>query len=168
MFNTGFGALAESPLDLYPSDIASEIDALNDQMYHGLNNGVYRAGFATTQVAYEDAFKQVFATLDALDARLVDGRRFLFGDRFTESDIRAFVTLVRFDVAYHGVFKCNRKRIVDYSALQAYLLRVLDWRGIRETVSIDHIKRGYYSIKSLNPNGITSLGPAIPGLTDRA
>ena len=110
-----------TPLDLYPSDIASEIDALNDQMYDGLNNGVYRAGFAATQVAYEDAFKQVFATLDALEARLVDGRRFLFGDRFTESDIRAFVTLVRFDVAYHGVFKCNRKRIVDYPALQAYL-----------------------------------------------
>ena len=90
-------------------------------MYGGLNNGVYRAGFATTQLAYEDAFKQVFATLDALEARLADGRRFLFGDRFTESDIRAFVTLVRFDVAYHGVFKCNRKRIVDYPALQAYL-----------------------------------------------
>ena len=122
-------------------------------MYDGLNNGVYRAGFATTQIAYEDAFKQVFATLDALEARLADGRRFLFGDRFTESDIRAFVTLVRFDVAYHGAFKCNRQRIVDYPALQAYLLRVLDWNGIRETVSIDHIKRGYYSIKSLNPNG---------------
>ncbi len=109
--------------------LLDEIDALNDQMYGGLNNGVYRAGFATTQVAYEDAFKQVFATLDALEARLADGRRFLFGDRFTESDIRAFVTLVRFDVAYHGVFKCNRRRIVDYPALQAYLLRVLDWRG---------------------------------------
>ena len=107
----------------------------------------------------------MFATLDALEARLADGRRFLFGDRFTESDIRAFVTLVRFDVAYHGVFKCNRKRIVDYPALQAYLMRVLDWNGIRETVSIDHIKRGYYSIKSLNPNGVTPLGPDIPGLT---
>ena len=93
MFNAGFGALAESPLDLYPYDIASEIDALNDQMYGGLNNGVYRAGFATTQVAYEDAFKQVFATLDALEARLADGRRFLFGERFTESDIRAFVAI---------------------------------------------------------------------------
>jgi len=167
MFNAGFGRLAESPLDLYPSDIADEIDALNDQMYDGLNNGVYRAGFATTQVAYEDAFKQVFATLDALEARLADGRHFLFGDRFTESDIRAFVTLVRFDVAYHGAFKCNRKRIVDYPALQAYLLRVLDWNGIRGTVSIDHIKRGYYSIKSNNPSGIVPLGPDISGLTDR-
>jgi putative glutathione S-transferase len=168
MFNIGFGALADSSLDLYPSDIANEIDALNDAMYNGLNNGVYRAGFATTQIAYEDAFKQVFATLDALEARLADGRRFLFGERFTESDIRAFVTLVRFDVAYHGVFKCNRKRIVDYPALQAYLMRVLDWNGIRETVSVDHIKRGYYSIKSLNPNGIVPLGPDIPGLTARA
>ena len=168
MFNIGFGALADSSLDLYPSDIANEIDALNDAMYNGLNNGVYRAGFATTQIAYEDAFKQVFATLDALESRLGDGRRFLFGDRFTESDIRAFVTLVRFDVAYHGVFKCNRRRIVDYPALQAYLLRVLDGNGIRETVSIDHIKRGYYAIKSLNPNGIVPLGPDIPGLTARA
>jgi len=168
MFNTGFGALADGALDLYPSDIADEIDSLNDWMYGGLNNGVYRAGFATTQIAYEDAFKQVFATLDALEDRFADGRRFLFGDRFTESDIRAFVTLVRFDLAYHGVFKCNRKRIVDYSALQAYLLRALDWRGLRETVSVDHIKRGYYSITSLNPNGVVPLGPDIPGLTDRA
>ena len=168
MFNTGFGALADGALDLYPSDIADEIDSLNDWMYGGLNNGVYRAGFATTQIAYEDAFKQVFATLDALEDRFADGRRFLFGDRFTESDIRAFVTLVRFDLAYHGVFKCNRKRIVDYSALQAYLLRALDWRGLRETVSVDHIKRGYYSITSLNPNGVVPLGPDIPGLTARA
>jgi putative glutathione S-transferase len=168
MFNTGFGALADGALDLYPSDIADEIDSLNDWMYGGLNNGVYRAGFATTQIAYEDAFKQVFATLDALEDRFADGRRFLFGDRFTESDIRAFVTLVRFDLAYHGVFKCNRKRIVDYPALQAYLLRALDWRGLRETVSVDHIKRGYYSITSLNPNGVVPLGPDIPGLTDRA
>ena len=168
MFNSGFGDLAKPGLDLYPSDIAIEIDALNAQMYDGLNNAVYRAGFATTQVAYEEAYRQVFATLSALEQRLSDGRQFLFGDRFTESDIRAFVTLVRFDVAYHGAFKCNRRRIVDFPSLQDYLLRVLDWNGVRETVSIDHIKRGYYSIKSINPNGITPLGPDIAGLTTAA
>ena len=165
MFNSGFGDLAKPGLDLYPSDIAREIDALNAQMYDGLNNAVYRAGFATTQVAYEEAYRQVFATLSALEQRLSDGRQFLFGDRFTESDIRAFVTLVRFDVAYHGAFKCNRRRIVDFPSLQDYLLRVLDWNGVRETVSIDHIKRGYYSIKSVNPGGVIPLGPDIAGLT---
>jgi len=168
MFNSGFGDLAKPSPDLYPSDITTEIDALNAQMYDGLNNGVYRAGFATTQAAYEDAYRQVFATLSELERRLSDGRQFLFGDRFTESDIRAFVTLVRFDVAYHGLFKCNRRRIVDFPSLQAYLLRVLDWNGIRETVSIDHIKRGYYSIKSVNPAGVVPLGPDIAGLTSAA
>jgi putative glutathione S-transferase len=165
MFNAGFGTLAKGALDLYPSDIAKEIDALNARLYDNLNNGVYRAGFATTQVAYDEAFAQVFATLDFLAERLADGRKFLFGERFTETDIRAFVTLVRFDVAYHGAFKCNLRRIVDYPALQAYLMRVLAWPGVRETVSIDHIKRGYYSIAAINPSGIVPLGPAIAGLT---
>jgi glutathionyl-hydroquinone reductase len=165
MFNAGFGTLAKGALDLYPSDITKEIDALNARLYDNLNNGVYRAGFATTQVAYDEAFAQVFATLDFLAERLADGRKFLFGERFTETDIRAFVTLVRFDVAYHGAFKCNLRRIVDYPALQAYLMRVLAWPGVRETVSIDHIKRGYYSIAAINPSGIVPLGPAIAGLT---
>ncbi|THD46262.1 MAG: glutathione S-transferase family protein [Bradyrhizobium sp.] len=165
MFNSGFGALADNRFDLYPSDIAGEIDALNAQLYDGLNNGVYRAGFATTQLAYEEAFAQVFATLDLLAARLADGRKFLFGERFTETDIRAFVTLVRFDAAYHGLFKCNLRRLIDYPALQVYLLRILAMPGVSETVSIDHIKRGYYSIATLNPNGIVPLGPAIAGFT---
>ncbi len=165
MLNSGFGALADQSVDLYPADLAEEIDALNERLYARLNNGVYRAGFATTQIAYEDAFRDVFGMLDELEARLAD-RRFLLGERLTETDVRAFVSLVRFDVAYVGIFKCNKRRLVDYPALQAYLMRVLDVPGVRETVSIEHIKRGYYSIHTLNPNGVTPLGPEIPGLTD--
>ena len=160
ILNAGFGALAKGP-DLYPSDLAAEIDALNDAIYPTLNNGVYRAGFATTQLAYEEAFHDVFATLDALETRLSDGRQWLHGDRFTETDIRAFVTLARFDAAYHGLFKCNLRRLADYPQLSAYTARVHALPGIAETVNIDHIKRGYYSIKALNPNGIVPLGPKL-------
>lgn len=163
ILNSGFGALAKGP-DLYPADLAADIDALNDAIYPALNNGVYRAGFATTQLAYEEAFRDVFATLDALETRLSDGRQWLHGDRFTETDIRAFVTLVRFDAAYHGLFKCNLRRIADYPHLTAYMTRVHRLLGIAETVSIDHIKRGYYSIKALNPNGIVPLGPELDWL----
>ncbi|EYD78223.1 Glutathione S-transferase, omega [Rubellimicrobium mesophilum DSM 19309] len=165
MLNSGFGTLA-SGADLYPEDLRPEIDALNDRIYPRLNNGVYRAGFATTQVAYEEAFGEVFAQLDELETRLSDGRRFLFGGRLTEADIRLFVTLIRFDVAYHGLFKCNLRRIADYPALQGYMIRVLDLPGVRGTVSIDHVKRGYYSIKALNPTGIVPKGPALDWLRD--
>jgi putative glutathione S-transferase len=164
MFNSGFGNLANDAYDFYPGDLGADIDALNDQAYPRLNNGVYRAGFATTQVAYEEAFEDVFSMLDELEARLAKTGPFLFGDRLTEADIRVFVTLVRFDAAYHGLFKCNLCRIADYSALSAYLARVLDVPGVRDTVSIDHIKRGYYSIRALNPNGIVPVGPDLPGL----
>lgn len=160
MFDSGFGALASGP-DLYPADLAADIDALNAALYRGLNNGVYRAGFATTQAAYEEAVAEVFASLDALEARLADGRAFLHGGRVTETDIRAFVTLVRFDAAYHGLFKCNLRRIADYPGLSAYLRRVLALPGVRETVNLDHIKRGYYSIKALNPTGIVPAGPGL-------
>ena len=161
MLNSGFGDLAKSSFDLYPADLAAEIDLLNDRIYPKLNNGVYRAGFATTQVAYEEAFADVFDMLDELEARLADGRAFLHGDRFTETDVRLFVTLVRFDAAYHGLFKCNLRRIADYPGLSGYLRRVLAVPGIRETVSIDHIKRGYYSMKTLNPQRIVPLGPDL-------
>ncbi len=163
--NSGFGALADESVDLYPAALAAEIDAINDRLYAAFNNGVYRAGFATTQIAYEVAFRDVFGALDELETRLAR-RTFLVGERLTESDIRAFVTLVRFDIAYHGVFKCNRRRVADYPAVSSYLARMLAIPGVRETVNVDHIKRGYYSIKSLNPNGIVPLGPDIPGLTD--
>lgn len=160
IFNSGFGALANDSIDLYAEDLRGSIDALNDKIYHGLNNGVYRAGFATTQEAYEEAFHDVFATLDRLEESL-DGGPFLFGTRLTETDIRLFVTLVRFDTAYHGLFKCNLRRIVDYPNLSAYLDRMLTIPGIAETVNIDHIKKGYYSIKALNPSGIIPAGPIL-------
>ena len=162
MLNSGFGDLAHNSFDLYPADLREEIDALNARIYPRLNNGVYRAGFATTQVAYEEAFHDVFAMLDGLEGRLSDGRDFLLGDRFTEADVRLFVTLIRFDAAYHGLFKCNLRRIADYPALSAYQARILGIPGVRDTVSIDHIKRGYYSIKSLNPTGIVPVGPELP------
>jgi len=159
MLNSGFGELTDENIDLYPVDLREKIDALNDRIYPSLNNGVYRTGFATTQVAYEEAFHDVFAMLNELEERLADGRKFLLGDRFTEADLRLFVTLVRFDVAYFGLFKCNLRRIADYPALSRYQARILAIPGVRDTVSIDHIKRGYYSIKALNPTDIVPLGP---------
>jgi putative glutathione S-transferase len=160
MFNSGFGDLADPSIDLYPARLRGEIDTINDRIYHQLNNGVYRAGFATTQPAYEEAFADVFGTLDMLEDRLSAGP-FLFGEALTEADVRLFVTLIRFDAAYHGLFKCNLRQLADYPNLSAYLRRLLDVPGVRETVSIDHIKRGYYSIRALNPNGIVPVGPAL-------
>lgn len=164
MLNSGFGALADESVDLYPEGLRSDIDALNERIYPSLNNGVYRTGFATTQVAYEEAFHGVFAMLDELETRLAAGAPFLTGATFTEADIRLFVTLIRFDAAYYGLFKCNRQRLADYAALSAYTKRVLDLPGVRDTVSIDHIKHGYYSIKSLNPNRIVPIGPDLSAL----
>lgn len=164
MLNSGFGALADESVDLYPEALRAEIDTLNERIYPALNNGVYRTGFATTQVAYEEAYQGVFAMLGELETRLADGRPFLTGATFTEADIRLFVTLIRFDAAYFGLFKCNRQRLADYAALSAYTKRVLDLPGVRETVNIDHIKHGYYSIKSLNPNRIVPLGPDLSPL----
>jgi glutathionyl-hydroquinone reductase len=160
MFNSGFGKLADASIDLYPEDLRSAIDALNAEVYPSLNNGVYRAGFATTQLAYEEAFAAVFATLDALERRLAAGP-FLFGHRLTETDIRVFVTLARFDAAYHGQFKCNLRRIADYANLSAYLARLIALPAFRDTFNLDHIKRGYYSIKALNPTRIVPLGPEL-------
>lgn len=160
ILNSGFGALADNTADLYPKALRHEIDGWNERIYSSLNNGVYRAGFATTQEAYEEAFHSVFDMLQKFEAHLAS-RNFLVGEQLTEADIRLFVTLIRFDVAYHGLFKCNLRRIADYPALTAYLRRMLDVPGVRETVNIDHIKRGYYSIKTLNPNGIVPLGPEL-------
>ncbi|MBN9221967.1 MAG: glutathione S-transferase family protein [Mesorhizobium sp.] len=163
MFNSGFGGLADQSIDLYPQALRADIDALNERIYPALNNGVYRAGFATTQVAYREAYRGVFTMLDELENRLVD-RPFLVGSQLTEADIRLFVTLVRFDAAYHGLFKCNLRRLSEYANLAAYLKRVLEIPGVRDTVNIDHIKKGYYSIKSLNPNGIVPDGPDLSDL----
>lgn len=159
MFNSGFGDLARNKIDLYPLFLRKQIDEVNERLYHKFNNGVYRAGFATTQVAYEKAVKDVFASLDFIEHQL-DDRDFLAGKQLTEADVRAFVTLVRFDLAYYGLFKTNLKRVQDYPSISAYIRRIHDIPGIAETVSHDHIKAGYYSIRELNPTGIVPVGPA--------
>lgn len=157
MLNAAFAEQVPGKPDLYPAELRDAIDALNAEIYDRLNNGVYKAGFASTQAAYDEAVAGVFAMLDELEVRLTGD--FLFGGRFTESDIRLFVSLIRFDAAYHGLFKTNVRRIADYPHLSAYMERVLRLPGVRGTVNIDHIKAGYYSIKALNPGGIVPVGP---------
>jgi len=158
MFNSAFDAYGNAVLDFYPEDLRTEIDALNERIYEGLNNGVYRAGFAMTQEAYDTAVTEVFACLDELEQRLA-GQPYLVGERVTETDWRAFVTLIRFDIAYHGLFKCNLRRLIDYPNLSVYLKRLYDVPGVAETVDFDHIKRTYYTIRKVNPNGIIPKGP---------
>jgi putative glutathione S-transferase len=161
MLNGAFQALAKDRTDFHPAELGAEIDAIDDRIYRTLNNGVYRAGFARTQEAYEEAFDEVFATLDWLEERL-GGHRYLLGDRLTEADIRLFPTLIRFDVAYHGAFKCNLKRLIDYPNLWAYTRELYQWPGIAETVDLEVYKRGYYSRSALrNPLGIVPKGPLI-------
>ncbi len=161
MFNAAFDRFGDAAVDLYPEDLQADINALNEPMYERFNNGVYKAGFASSQAAYDEAVHLVFEELDALETRLGDGRKFLLGDRLTESDIRLFVTLIRFDPAYHGLFKCNLRRIVDYPNLLAFMKRMRAIPGIESTINLDHIKVGYYSVKALNPSGIVPAGPAI-------
>ncbi len=163
MLNSGFGALADNSIDLYHEALRSEIDRRNERIYARLNNGVYRAGFATSQRAYGEAFGGVFGMLDELEFHLAT-RRLLVGERVTEADIRLFVTLIRFDPVYLSLFKCNLRRLSDYEALSAYVRRLLDIPAFHESVDMDHIKRGYYSITALNPNGIVPLGPDLPAL----
>jgi putative glutathione S-transferase len=159
---TQFGAFATKTPDLYPESLRSEIDTLNHHVYTTLNDGVYQSGFATTQHAYERAVLPLFDTLDELEQRLAQGGPFLFGDQLTLADIRLFTTLVRFDAVYHGHFKCNVRRIVDYPSLQAFLKRVYRLDGIAETVDFDQIKRHYYvTHRSINPTGIVPVGPAL-------
>lgn len=160
MLDTAFDAFATHPVDLFPAEHRAAIENWNARIYDTLNNGVYRAGFAKTQRAYEAAFDDVFATLDALETHLTT-RRFLVAERPLEADWRLFVTLVRFDAAYHGLFKCNLRRIADYPALSGWLRDLHQWPGVAATVSIDHIKRGYWSIRHLNPSGIVPKGPAL-------
>ncbi|MFN4298047.1 MAG: glutathione S-transferase family protein [Brevundimonas sp.] len=161
MFNTAFDGVGAAKGDYYPEDLRPEIDALNDRIYSTLNNGVYRAGFATKQDAYEEAVGPLFETLDWLEERLTDSQ-WLTGDRLTEADIRLFTTLVRFDLVYHGHFKCNLRRIVDYPALWRYMRAFHELPGVAETINVDHIKRHYYeSHRQINPSGVVPLGPLI-------
>lgn len=158
MLNNAFDEFGDQDVDFYPPELQGEIDVLNDRVYEGLNNGVYRAGFATTQAAHELAVREVFECLDELESRL-SGRSYLLGERITETDWRVFVTAIRFDVAYYGLFKCNLKRLVDYPNLSRYLKRLYDVPGVAATVDFEHIKKTYYSISWLNPSGIVPLGP---------
>jgi putative glutathione S-transferase len=159
MFNHEFARFTESRLDLYPQALRNEIDRWNTDLYEYVNDGVYRAGFATSQAAYEKAVRRLFETLDRLEQRLAD-RRYLFGSTLTETDLRLFVTLVRFDAVYHGHFKCNLRRIVDYPNLFGYLKDLYQTDGIAVTVNFDHIKRHYYVTHGdINPTRIVPLGP---------
>ena len=159
MFNTAFDAVGAAPGDYYPAEHRTEIDAVNARVYDTVNNGVYRAGFASTQSAYEMAATAVFETLQWLEARLA-GQRYLVGDQLTEADIRLFTTLVRFDPVYFGHFKCNRRALIDYPALWAYVRELYQHPAFRATVNFAHIKNHYYcSHRWLNPSGIVPIGP---------
>jgi glutathionyl-hydroquinone reductase len=161
MLNSAFDAFTEVRTDYYPPDLRDEIDSINHFIYDNVNNGVYRAGFASSQEAYEEAFLTLFAALDRLEERL-SGQRYLVGEKLTEADWRLFTTLVRFDAVYYAHFKCNLRRIVDYPNLGNYLRDLYQVPGVAETVSMDHIKRHYYgSHRHINPSGIVPLGPAL-------
>ena len=159
MLNSAFNRFTDSPLDLYPADLRKEIDLLNTFIYENVNDGVYQAGFATTQRVYEAAVKRLFGALDQLDGRL-STRRYLFGSRIVETDWRLFVTLIRFDAVYHGHFKCNIRRIVDYPNLFGYLKDLYQVDAVADTVNFDHIKRHYYfTHDDINPTRIVPVGP---------
>jgi putative glutathione S-transferase len=161
MMNSAFDGLTGSDVNFYPSDLAPQIDELNALVYDRVNNGVYKAGFATTQEAYEEAVTALFETLDMLDDRL-SGQRFLFGDRLTEADWRLFTTLLRFDPVYVGHFKCNIRRIADFDNLSGYLRDLYQQPGIAQTCNLFHIKNHYYgSHKTINPTGIVPVGPEL-------
>jgi len=161
MLNDAFDAWGRGDIDFYPKPLRAEIDAVNALVYENVNNGVYRAGFATTQVAYEDAYNRLFETLDELEVRL-SRQRYLVGKHPTEADWRLFPTMVRFDAVYYSHFKCNRHRLVDYPNLWAYTRDLFQIPGVASTVNMDHIKRHYFgSHKSLNPSSIVPKGPDL-------
>jgi putative glutathione S-transferase len=163
---TEWRALArEGAPDLYPEPLRSEIDEVNARVYADLNAAVYEAGFATTQAAYEDAYRRVFACLDWLAERLTV-QRYVVGDTVTEADIRLFTTLIRFDAVYHGHFKCNRNKITEMPVLWAYLRDLFQTPGFGDTVDLDHIKRHYYQVHTnINPTAVVPQGPDLSGLT---
>ncbi|WP_417828984.1 glutathione S-transferase family protein [Thalassospira sp.] len=161
MFNTAFDGLGANDVDFYPEELRTEIDKVNARVYHDVNNGVYKSGFATTQSAYEEAVIKLFDTLDWLEGRL-SRQRYLVGNQITEADWRLFTTLVRFDPVYHGHFKCNLRKLNEYPNLWAYTRDLYQQPGIKDTVFMDHIKRHYYqSHPTINPSGVVPLGPII-------
>ncbi len=161
MFNSAFDGITGNTLDLYPVKLRQDIDHWNERIYPAVNNGVYRAGFATTQQAYEEAYAELFAELDHIEAHLA-GQRYLAGDTLTEADIRLFTTLIRFDAVYHGHFKCNRQRLEDYRHIPGYIRDIYQLPGVADTVDFEHIKTHYYaSHRNINPTGIVPAGPEI-------
>ncbi|MBT5674307.1 MAG: glutathione S-transferase family protein [Rhodospirillaceae bacterium] len=161
MLNSAFDDVGANGADLYPTELRGDIDRVNERVYRSVNNGVYRAGFARSQEAYEEAFDELFEALDMLEARLAT-RRYLCGDMPSEADWRLFPTLMRFDVAYFGAFKCNLRRIQDYPNLWGYVRELYQMQGIAATCDLDVYKQGYYSISELrNPLGIVPKGPAV-------
>jgi putative glutathione S-transferase len=161
MFNCAFDGVGAAPGDFYPANLRETIDTLNARIYDTVNNGVYKAGFATTQEAYEGAARSLFATLDTLEERLAR-ERYLCGARLTEADWRLFTTLVRFDPVYVGHFKCNLKRLIDFPNLWGFARELYQYPGVSDTVNFTHIKQHYYQSHSqINPTGIVPLGPAI-------
>ena len=161
MLNTAFNDITGNLDDYYPSELTQDINQINELVYDKVNNGVYKCGFATTQEAYEEAFHELFATLDQLEQRLA-GQRYLVGNRQTEADWRLFTTLLRFDPVYVGHFKTNLKRIADYPNLDNYLRDLYQVPGVAETVHMDHIKQHYYgSHGTINPTGVVPVGPEL-------
>ena len=161
MLNSEFDETGDSGLDLYPEELRDEIDSINERVYHCVNNGVYRCGFAGTQEAYDRAFEDLFGCLDDLEQRLAL-QRYLAGKRLTEADWRLFTTLVRFDAVYYSHFKCNLRRLIDYPNLWAYTRDLYQHPGVAETVDMDHIKQHYFMTHgTINPSGIVPRGPEI-------
>lgn len=161
MLNTAFNEFGDASINLYPDDKAKEIDEVNEYVYDSINNGVYKAGFATTQEAYEDAVNSLFEALDKMEERL-SKHAFIVGNSLTEADVRLFTTLIRFDAVYVGHFKCNIRRIADYQYLSAYVSRLYNEFGFKDTVNFEHIKNHYYqSHKTINPTGVVPKGPVL-------
>jgi len=161
IFNSAFNQLTGNTDDYYPQNLRVDIDSVNERIYHTVNNGVYKSGFATTQDAYEEAFDELFDSLDWVEQRLSQ-HRYLVGDTLTEADWRLFTTLVRFDSVYVGHFKCNKKRIVDYPNMWAYLRELYQYPGVASTVYMDQIKRHYYySHTMINPTQVIPKGPQL-------
>ena len=161
IFNSAFNNLTGNEGDYYPEKIRNEIDEINDDVYHNINNGVYKTGFATTKKAYEEAFDALFKSLDSIE-RILTLTNFLVGNNITEADWRLFTTLIRFDAVYFSHFKCNKKRISDYPKIYKYLQNLFNCEGIKETIFMDHIKTHYYASHTMiNPTGIIPKGPDL-------
>lgn len=161
MLNSAFDGIGAQPGDYAPADLLPAIDAINSKVYDAVNNGVYKAGFATSQEVYEQEVSKLFACLDELE-ELLGRQRYLAGEQITEADWRLFTTLIRFDPVYHGHFKCNLKQLADYKNLWSYTRELYQWPGVAATVNFDHIKQHYYrSHQTINPNGVVPLGPVL-------